>query len=97
VYECVWWVHHRAAASRGMETSTPSTEAFFLAHCRVRIEAKKSQLMVSLVETQLLTLEELLAGILLEEGFVGDGTGKVIDHEFEDRLNLIFSVTRIMC
>ena len=80
-----------------METSTPSAEAFFLAHCRVRIEAKKSQLKVSMIETQLLTLEELLAGVLLEEGFMSDGASKVIDHELEDRLNLIFSVTSIVC
>lgn len=44
----------------------------------------------------MLTLEELLAGIFLEEGFVGDGTGKVVNHKLEDGLNLLLVVTGIV-
>lgn len=42
------------------------------------------------------TLQELLAGILLEESFVGDGTVEVINHQLEDRFNLFLSVSRIV-
>jgi hypothetical protein len=44
----------------------------------------------------LLTLEELLACIFLEERFVGHGTGKVINHESENRLDVILGITSIM-
>ena len=42
------------------------------------------------------TFEELLAGILLEECFVGHGFMEVVNHELEDRLNLLFRVASIM-
>ena len=42
------------------------------------------------------TFQKLLAGILLEECFVDNGLGKVINHELEDRLDLIFSVAGVM-
>lgn len=42
------------------------------------------------------TLQELLASILLEEGLMHDRASKVVDHEVDDRLNLIFSVTGIV-
>ncbi len=45
---------------------------------------------------RLLTLHELLAGILLEEGFMHDGTSEVVDHELEDGLELLFSVSCIV-
>lgn len=42
------------------------------------------------------TLQKLLASILLEEGLMHDRASKVVDHEVDDRLNLIFSVTGIV-
>jgi len=47
-------------------------------------------------ERKLLTLEEFLAGVLLEESFVDDRTGKIVNHKFENWLNLLFSVSGIM-
>lgn len=44
-----------------------------------------------------ITLEKLLAGILLEEGFVNDRTRKVVDHEANYRLNLLLVVPSIEC
>ena len=44
----------------------------------------------------LLTLKELLAGILLEESLVGDGAGQVINHKPENGLDLILGVTSIV-
>lgn len=42
------------------------------------------------------TFEELLAGILLEESLMSDGAAKVVNHEQEDRLNLLFRVSSVM-
>jgi hypothetical protein len=42
------------------------------------------------------TLQEFLASILLEEGFVGDRAVEVIHHELEDRVDLFLSVSRVM-
>ena len=41
------------------------------------------------------TLQELLASILAEEGIVLDGSVEVVDHELEDRLNLLFCVASV--
>lgn len=43
-----------------------------------------------------LTLEKLLACVFLEESFVGDRAGKVVDHQFEYWLNRLFGVASIM-
>lgn len=43
-----------------------------------------------------LTLEELLASIFLKEGFVAHRTVKVVNHQSEDRVNFLLSVSRIM-
>jgi len=48
------------------------------------------------LERNLHTFEKLLAGILLEECFMGDRTSKVINHELKDRVDLLLSVTRIV-
>lgn len=42
------------------------------------------------------TLQELLAGILLEEGFVNNGASEVVNHELNNRLNLLFRITGIV-
>ena len=42
------------------------------------------------------TFKELLARILLEEGFMLDRFVKIVDHQLEDRLDLIFGVSRIV-
>ena len=42
------------------------------------------------------TFQKLLAGVLLEECFVDNRLGKVINHELEDRLDLIFGIARVM-
>ena len=44
----------------------------------------------------MLTLQELLASILLEEGFVGDRAVQVVNHQLEDRLNLLLGVSRVV-
>lgn len=43
------------------------------------------------------TLKELFTGILLEEGFVRNRTGQVVDHEAKNRLDFILAVTSIVC
>lgn len=43
-----------------------------------------------------LTLHELLASILLEERLVRNGGGEVVDHELQDRLDLVLSIPRIV-
>ncbi len=47
-------------------------------------------------ESIYLTLQELLAGILAEEGLVDDGAVKVVDHELEDWLDLVLGIARIV-
>ena len=57
------------------------TAWYSFAHLRVSIEATTSQYHWGyLGEHKNLTLEELLACIFLEEGFVNDRTVKVADH-----------------
>ena len=43
-----------------------------------------------------LTLQELLAGIFAEESVVNDGTVKVVDHELEDRLDVVLGVAGVV-
>lgn len=43
-----------------------------------------------------LTLEELLAGVLLEESFVADGAVEVVDHQMEDGLDFFLVVSRVV-
>lgn len=43
-----------------------------------------------------LTLEELFAGVFLEEGFVGNGAAEVVEHEREDRNDLVFGIAGIV-
>jgi hypothetical protein len=42
------------------------------------------------------TLQELLAGILLEEGFVADGAVEVVHHQAEDRVDLFFRIPGVV-
>lgn len=44
----------------------------------------------------MLTLQELLASVLLVEGLVDDRPGKVVDHELEDGLDLLLGVASIV-
>jgi hypothetical protein len=44
----------------------------------------------------MLTLQELLAGIFLKEGFVGDRAVEIINHQLEDGVDLLFSVSRVV-
>lgn len=46
--------------------------------------------------TMLLTLQELLACILLEECFMCNRAGEIVNHKLEDRLNLSLIVTSIV-
>lgn len=41
------------------------------------------------------TLQELLAGVLAEEGVVLDRTVEVVDHELEDGLDLLLGVASV--
>jgi hypothetical protein len=45
----------------------------------------------------MLTLQELLAGILLEEGLVHNGAGEVVDHQLQNRLDLLLGVAGVVC
>ncbi len=49
-----------------------------------------------LITTSLLTLKEFLAGILLEEGLVGDGTCEIINHKLEYRLHFFLVIASIV-
>jgi hypothetical protein len=42
-----------------------------------------------------LTLEELFAGVFLEEGFVVNRAQQVVEHEVVHRLDLLLRVSRI--
>ena len=42
------------------------------------------------------TLEKLLAGIFAEEGVMSDWTSEVVDHELEDRLNILLGVASVV-
>lgn len=44
-----------------------------------------------------LTLEKLLARVFLKESFVNDWTRQVIDHQLQDRLDLLLAVSGVMC
>ena len=44
----------------------------------------------------LLTLQELLASIFLVKCLVDNRSGKIIDHKFKDRLDLLLCVTSIV-
>lgn len=75
----------------------PSSSACLLAHWRERMDAVQN---VSLVKVQnegkIRTLQELLAGVLLEEGLVGHWAGEVVNHETEDWVNLLLVVSGIV-
>lgn len=42
------------------------------------------------------SLQELLAGVFLEEGFVGDRAVEIINHQLEDGVDLLFGVTGVV-
>ncbi len=42
------------------------------------------------------TFEKLLACVLLEEGFVDNGTAKIVNHKLEHGLNLFFCVASVV-
>ena len=42
------------------------------------------------------TFEEFLACVLLKKGFMLDRSAKIIEHDIEDWLDLIFRVSRIV-
>lgn len=48
------------------------------------------------LEQCVLTLQELLASVFLEERIVGHGSMKVIDHQPEDGVDFLFRVPSIM-
>lgn len=52
--------------------------------------------MKNLLGEEYITLEELLACILLEEGFVGNWTGKIINHQLENWFNLFLIIASIV-
>jgi hypothetical protein len=43
-----------------------------------------------------LTLQELLTSVLLVKGLVDDGASKIINHQEEDWLNLLFRVASVV-
>lgn len=71
--------------------------ANFLAHCLRTMDAV-IVLAVALVKTdhvRQFTLEELLACVFTEEGVMLDRAREVVDHELEDRLNILLGVTSV--
>lgn len=48
------------------------------------------------METNMRTLEELLAGVFLKESFVSDGASQVVNHQFEDWFDLVLIITSIV-
>ena len=42
------------------------------------------------------TLEEFLACVFLEESFMGNGTGKVVNHQLKNWLDCLFGVTSVV-
>lgn len=71
-----------------------------MAHWRVKIEAvienvRKASERERAKEGKH-TLQEFLAGILLEEGLVGDRAVEVVNHEAEDRINLLLGVSGVV-
>jgi hypothetical protein len=44
----------------------------------------------------MLTLQELFASVLLEERFVDNWAGEIVNHELEDRLDLVLCVAGIV-
>lgn len=42
------------------------------------------------------SLEELLAGVLLEESLVDDGASKIVNHKLDDGVNVLFGVASIV-
>ena len=49
-----------------------------------------------MMRARCLTLQELLAGVLAEEGVVNNRTVKVVDHELEDRLDVTLGVAGVV-
>jgi hypothetical protein len=45
----------------------------------------------------MLTLQKLLAGILLEESLVDNRAGKIVDHQLQNRLDLFLAISRVVC
>lgn len=43
------------------------------------------------------TFEELFACVFLEEGFMDNGTAKIVNHKLEHRLDFLFRVASVMC
>lgn len=41
------------------------------------------------------TLHEFLVGVLLEEGIVANRPGEVVDHQLNNRLDLILCIARV--
>ena len=44
----------------------------------------------------MLTLEESLACVFFEEGFMGDWAGQIIDHELKDWFNFVLTVAGVV-
>jgi hypothetical protein len=44
----------------------------------------------------MLTLQKLLAGVLLEEGLVRNRAGEVVNHQLQNRLDLLLGVAGVM-
>lgn len=43
-----------------------------------------------------LTLEESLAGVFLEKGFMSDRSSKIVDHELKDGFDLGFGISGVV-
>ena len=89
--------HHWDESVREFVPALDRSVEYFLAHVRACSEADEvvSDSPHPLVHGRL-TFHKLLVGILLIECMMRDRTTKVFDHDFEHRLNVFFSVSRIV-
>lgn len=59
------------------------------------IEAGQGLVIVSEVTNLRLTFEELFAGVFLEDGFVNNGSAKIVNHQADDGQDFFFRVPSI--
>lgn len=43
------------------------------------------------------TFQKLFTSVLLEEGLVDDGTSEVVNHQVDNRLNLLLVISSVVC
>lgn len=75
--------------------ASPYVATYSLDQRRRTIEARHVNIILE-KRGEVLTLQKFLAGILLEECFVCNGAGEIVDHEVEDRHKLFFGIAGVV-